>query len=296
MAFKTMKEDQFVSNTGYRLKTLMDESGFDTAPKLARELYEQGLIIPNSRSSYEEEYGPIKTITRRIQGHLNANGPEKISTNYAIAYSKIFHCSTDYILGLTDIRTNDMDTRLIAYKTGLSEKAVQNLLYGATRDLFGDDESVPEFTVTDENGSETTIPFNRYIYEAWSLLLESPLCKSIADDYRALRDTLMEYISRKAELEAREKVRNQQEYDPFMESLQDMAIDTLKEHTVPSYQTAYYGIIFKMASDITSFLSSKATTYTIFPQKEQDKIKEEKMDLFSTFFGQHPTFDDLDKK
>ncbi|WP_407383358.1 helix-turn-helix domain-containing protein [Ruminococcus sp.] len=43
------------------------------------------------------------------------------------AYSKRFHVSTDYLLGLTNTATTDKDTRVICDYTGLSEKAVEEL-------------------------------------------------------------------------------------------------------------------------------------------------------------------------
>lgn len=42
-------------------------------------------------------------------------------------FAEVNQCSADYLLGLSDVKTQQADVRTICYQTGLSEKAVQQI-------------------------------------------------------------------------------------------------------------------------------------------------------------------------
>lgn len=51
-------------------------------------------------------------------------------------FAEVNQCSADYLLGLSDVKTQQTDVRTICHQTGLSEKAVQQIkAYGARRYL-----------------------------------------------------------------------------------------------------------------------------------------------------------------
>lgn len=65
---------------------------------------------------------------KNIQIHLNTEDAYEVNSRYMYAYSTIFDCSYDYLYGRSEIMTADLDVRDICNKTGLSEKAVVNLV------------------------------------------------------------------------------------------------------------------------------------------------------------------------
>ena len=70
----------------------------------------------------------LKNIMKNIQIHLNTEDAYEVNSRYMYAYSTIFDCSYDYLYGRSEIMTADLDVRDICNKTGLSEKAVVNLV------------------------------------------------------------------------------------------------------------------------------------------------------------------------
>ena len=51
-----------------------------------------------------------------------------LNGEYVLAYSRFFGCSSDYILGLTDIRTPNVEIRRICELLGFSEQVVAELM------------------------------------------------------------------------------------------------------------------------------------------------------------------------
>ena len=130
MAYKnTMREDEY-SGFGKKLMGLMCESGYDTAPKLARKLYDSGVVKVKPRNGkYEDDDGTeqrknaIGSVQKKIEKHLKSEICD-IQGEFIIAYSRFFQCSADWLLGFTDVRTPNIEVRQICEKTGLSEAAV----------------------------------------------------------------------------------------------------------------------------------------------------------------------------
>lgn len=57
------------------------------------------------------------------------NGDRYPKTDIIIKLSKLFNCSTDYLLGVSSVATSDKDIQYICEYTGLDEKAVEKLHY-----------------------------------------------------------------------------------------------------------------------------------------------------------------------
>ena len=67
------------------------------------------------------------TILRHVQDHWKTSDPLKIPNKYIVAYSLLLDCSTDYLYGLTQIETANMQDKEICDKTGITEEALHNL-------------------------------------------------------------------------------------------------------------------------------------------------------------------------
>ena len=56
-------------------------------------------------------------------------GKNKPDADTLIELARFIGCSTDYLLGLTDVQTSDIDTQAICDKLGISETAIDQLRY-----------------------------------------------------------------------------------------------------------------------------------------------------------------------
>ena len=114
-----------------RLWSLMSEK-YDSPKQLAKELYDAGLVRVKQRENYNDEridknnaYGSIE---KKIRKHCKSDNASVVQGEFILAYCQFFGCSADYLLGFTDIRTNNMDTRQICEMTKLSEVAVKRII------------------------------------------------------------------------------------------------------------------------------------------------------------------------
>lgn len=70
----------------------------------------------------------------------NYNARRKISTAFVVMYAQYFGVTTDYLLGLSDVKSGNQDMRLISQHTGLNDEAIAELsfireyVYGMERD------------------------------------------------------------------------------------------------------------------------------------------------------------------
>lgn len=165
----------------------------------------------------------LASISRRVQEHYKAKTADEVPSGYILAYSKLFRCSTDYLYGLIDIPAPDAETADICRKTGLSEKAVKNLMSGGsvfldeflwTADRYGLLERRPTDTTDNHNAEED--PEDEYLdtecsmTDFWNTILENDIfnmapqawyrmacamytckgMKAIAEDYEATKDII----------------------------------------------------------------------------------------------------------
>ena len=115
----------------YRLVKVAIEKGIEDTRELADALYEneeckKAITIRKTQKKNPDD--PLKNIMKNIQIHLNTEDAYEVNSRYMYAYSTIFDCSYDYLYGRSEIMTADLDVRDICNKTGLSEKAVVNLV------------------------------------------------------------------------------------------------------------------------------------------------------------------------
>lgn len=93
--------------TVIRFRELVDKE--KSRESIAKKMTEQGLNCNTS------------TITKHY------NGDRTISTEYVIKYAKYFGVSTDYLLGLSDVATTNIEIKAICEYTGLSELSLKVL-------------------------------------------------------------------------------------------------------------------------------------------------------------------------
>lgn len=67
----------------------------------------------------------LKCDTSTVTKHYN--GDRRITIDYLVKYAQYFDVSADYLLGLSDVATNDKGLQYICDYTGLDEKAIQKL-------------------------------------------------------------------------------------------------------------------------------------------------------------------------
>ena len=234
MAIKNEPHERF-SAFGQRLMGLMVESKHDTSPRLATALYDAKLVsVKTKDSSYDGDDGSEKrknaigSIVKKIRAHLHSNSESGVQGEFIIAYSKFFGCSTDYLLGLTDIKTAEIDIRKICEKTGLSEQAVLLLV--------------------NEDENEISKDLWR---ECWSQLIESNLFDSLPDDYLNLLKEFSRHLCLDGEIQGKQWALKNLSFDETHTAMINGQIKTLVENS-QRRKSAFYGIMAKIARDVSN--------------------------------------------
>lgn len=121
---------------GKTLTGLMD-GRYSSAMKLAEAIYDDRLcfdiIRPRgmARKAFTEadRKKDLKSIARSIQRHMAPDMEAyHVQSDYMLAYSIIFDCSLDFLFGKIEEPCPDLEIKDISEKTGLSYKAVENLM------------------------------------------------------------------------------------------------------------------------------------------------------------------------
>lgn len=150
------------------------------APRLANILYEDyyDYVAPNGYPKKHSEYKTknIAAITKHIERDMLKENPWEVSSNYMYAYSLVFHVSMDFLYGKTDIFSDNYDVRNICEKTGLSEKAVENLL--SDEEVYICDFAFDDFVYAIKEDSE----YEKVIH-FWDKLLASDLYTKFPESY-----------------------------------------------------------------------------------------------------------------
>lgn len=218
-----LRNDESISALGQRLYLLMDEKGLDSPKDLAKTLHELGLVHVKTRENFNsperDRDNAILSIEKKIVRHIKSGIISDQNGEYVLAYSKFFGCSSDYILGLTCIRTPDIETRHICELLGLSEAVVSELI----KCHKNDDNPVPG---------------------CWSFLLGSSLLYSLPDDIITMGNELQLMYQREGELNALLWERNKKSGPDLM----DINLDIEGwQQEMESRRSAFYGMLSKIS-------------------------------------------------
>ena len=231
-----------LSPLGLRLKELVDEKNksitneediIQSPRDLAKHLYSLGLVHVNTGDNFNDEgtdkNNAIGSVEKKIVRHIKTGRIVDHNGEFVIAYSKFFNCSSDYILGLTKIKSTDIEVRRICELTGLSEAAVNNLVSGKL--------------IYDQLGKN----INYY----WSVLLESSLYKELAFDWLEARVQAMNAAGNEHNLQIATKLLEQGiSKEHLGEKLDPYALDDAAK----TYRDAYEGILYKLYRKIVNLI------------------------------------------
>ncbi len=262
MAIRTRNTEEF-TEFGNRLWALMESKGYDTPRKLATVLHDEGLVNVNQDtydSEEEKRKNAIGSIEKKILKQITDTRPEnknKVQAEFILAYCKHFNCSADYLLGLTEIKTADPDIRKITELTGLTEEAILNLTKEKQEQ---------------ENSS--------YIHKCWSKLLESALFLSLPNDCYATYKEAVECLKCKAAIATIPLVLKDEDPSSIPYNLIAIKEKPIK-NAADGHYAAYYGMLYKLAQNITTVLDSLIEVQT---QEEQILEREMKNCLYQFQF------------
>ena len=170
-----------LSAFGKRLVDLMGKDGSPDPIDLAKKLYEAKLVTVNSKKDqdiFKKHDNAIESIAKKIRKHINADDPSCLQGEFVIAYCKHFGCSSDYLLGFTDIQTPNINIQELCETTLLSEQAILN---------FSDDQDHEH---------------HELVSSAWSFILESELFNIIPLTIIDIGTAALYIAQKEAELEA----------------------------------------------------------------------------------------------
>jgi hypothetical protein len=250
MALKNWKLEEF-PKFGQRLMGLARENDKETPAEIAKALYERcyELVKPSERKNkygkiVKSEENDIKAIIKFIQAHLNEENAYNVQSKYMYAYSQLFECSIDYLFGITEVRSQDLDIRQICEKTGLSEKAVINIV-----ENYDDDPEVFSMTLW------------------WSKLLEDQAFYSIPMDWFMYSAKVLEGQDLQKKINVIDLALKEAKLDETTKTMQQMRRDTL-EKLKPSAEDACYGAFGKMIRYIQNYLDDRTTDWINKQHKE----------------------------
>lgn len=135
-----IRREDITAQFGMKLYDIAKKRGIEGAPAIAEALYENDvcykIIKPGGRDKKYLTYRnkDIAAISKQVQRHFDCEEAYEVGSDYLYAYSKLFNCSIDYFFGLISQDCPNADTNDIAEKTGLSGKAVANLIQSKDED------------------------------------------------------------------------------------------------------------------------------------------------------------------
>ena len=219
-----------------RLKTLMDKAGIKSARALAGILFEEKMVYIKPMKEDAEEWkfkqDRIGAIEKKVQAHLNADTPAKVTGEYIEAYCKLFHCSPDYLFCRTVIEADDIEVRRFCEMTGLSEAAVTRLVESGTSE----------------------IPLRP---DLWSIIIESRLYETLPSDWGSLCREILSYNHEEAEIKATEWLRDHSA-DKTVKAIQEVKLKEMYKQ-IDRHEPAYYGYLAKISRDVSNCLDKAAT-------------------------------------
>lgn len=249
-----------------RLLSLMEEKGdiCNSARKLALALYE-GRYFLDMEYHFEKGESHLKQkdiwkIEKQIIKHLNAIDGFKISGKYLIVYSLFFDCSTDYLLGLTDIKSRDLEIRQICETTGLTEKSLYNLTALPSKEI-----------------SRISLSFYN---ELLNVVLESEAIKDLRNDWIHLLRLRNKYFNELAEITAWDIVKERVHDENG--AIHKTKIDNLRK-TIDLNIDSYYGRLNKMTIAFSSLIDNAASDKCM-EEISYNQLVETKLDFLKQVF------------
>lgn len=110
----------------------IDKLSVALATRLKQERTSRNLSHVALRNALKERYGidiSKDTLINYETGLNHAKTKKNLGmrVEYLMYFADFFGVSSDYLLGLSDVRSPDLDTRSICQKTGLTEKSLETL-------------------------------------------------------------------------------------------------------------------------------------------------------------------------
>jgi len=105
-------------------------------------------------------------------------GKSKPDADTIIKLTKIFNCSADYLLGLSDVKHFDVDKKAMCDKTGLSERAVDALAAIKRDEIMPYFDKLPQiinFLFENEGGLKIFKHMQTYIFDDFEFNYDSVL-------------------------------------------------------------------------------------------------------------------------
>lgn len=216
------------------------------SPKgLAKKLYDQGLVHVNTKENFNSDYvnynNAINSIEKKIVRHINTGVIKDQQGEFVLAYCRFFNCSSDYILGLSEVKSVNPTVRGICEATGLSETVVNQLM----RTNKGDDS---------------------YINEMWNALLESSLFEELPHQWNRYAEQLIELYTNESDLRTREWEMEHRKNSRLIESIKRSLEET--EAKVKVNRNTCDGILYTINRKLIDVIEKKT-------RRELTEVKKE---------------------
>lgn len=232
-----LRNDESISELGKRMLALMEEHGYQSPKELAKELFSRELIHVKTRddrfnSEERKRDNAILSIEKKIVRHIRTGLISDDSGEYLPAYCKLLDCASDYLLGLTRIKSSDIEVRRICEKTGLREPAVTGFIQHNIPDT--EDEAVAGW---------------------WSFILGTELLTSIPHDLViASQEVIDGYRLKGLLLRAKWYEEHSAEFDSTYEP--EMSKEQIEE-ALSQKEPHLQGMLYKITRDLTTALEKE---------------------------------------